>query len=163
MWVRIPLEKYIFILNFSLPPSSEQVNEAVANEIKHVHSPEFIVVLDPRYDLSYKALYINNCSIALINESKIYARVHVTMSSLALFLVITMAGKCRLQKGSVKAVRNKKKISQRRQLSQICSWIYQWCDAVCIMRRYYCLNRDLIGENAFNPVLCFSAIRKFVN
>ena len=46
MWVRIPLETYIFILNFSLPPRSEQVNGAVANEIKHVHSPEVIVVLD---------------------------------------------------------------------------------------------------------------------
>ena len=65
MWVRIPLETYIFILNFSLPHRSEQVNGAVANEIKHVHSPEVIVVLDPRYDLSYKALYISTCSIAL--------------------------------------------------------------------------------------------------
>ena len=65
MWVRIPLETYIFILNFSLPPRSEQVNGAVANEIKHVHSPEVIVVLDPRYDLSNKALYISTCSIAL--------------------------------------------------------------------------------------------------
>ena len=50
VWDRIPLETYIFILNFSLPPRSEQVNGAVANEIKHVHSPEVIVVLDPRYD-----------------------------------------------------------------------------------------------------------------
>ena len=65
MWVRIPLETYIFILNFSLPPRSEQVNGTVANEIKHVHSPEVIVVLDPRYDLSYKAVYISTCSIAL--------------------------------------------------------------------------------------------------
>ena len=65
MWVRIPLETYIFILNFSLPPRSEQVYGAIANEIKHVHSPEVIVVLDPRYDLSYKALYISTCSIAL--------------------------------------------------------------------------------------------------
>ena len=65
VWVRIPLETYIFILNFSLPPRSKQVNGAVANEIKHVHSPEVIVVLDPRYDLSYKALYISTCSIAL--------------------------------------------------------------------------------------------------
>ena len=57
--------RHIFILNFSLPPRSEQVNGAVANEIKHVHSPEVIVVLDHRYDLSYKALYISTCSIAL--------------------------------------------------------------------------------------------------
>ena len=64
-WVGIPLETYIFILNFSLPPRSEQVNGAVANEIKHVHSPEVIVVLDSRYDLSYKAMYISTCSIAL--------------------------------------------------------------------------------------------------
>ena len=69
MWVRIPLETYIFILNFSLPPRSEQVNGAVANEIKHVHSPEVIVVLDPRYDLSYKALYISTCSIALKKQN----------------------------------------------------------------------------------------------
>ena len=70
MWVRIPLETYIFILNFPLPPRSEQVNVAVANEIKHVNSPEVIVVLDPRYDLSYKALYISTCSIALRSKSK---------------------------------------------------------------------------------------------
>ena len=70
MWVRIPLETYIFILNFSLPPRSEQVNGAVANEIKHVHSPEVIVVLDPRYDLSYKALYITTCSIALTRDNR---------------------------------------------------------------------------------------------
>ena len=78
MWVRIPLETYIFILNFSLPPRSEQVNGAVANEIKHVHSLKVIVVLDPRYDLSYKALYISTCSIALrkiknMNINKFYA------------------------------------------------------------------------------------------
>ena len=69
VWIRIPLETYIFILNFSLPPRSEQVNGAVANEIKHVHSPEVMVVLDPRYILSYKALYISTCSIAF----KIYS------------------------------------------------------------------------------------------
>ena len=51
---------------FSLPPRSEQVSGASANEIKHVNSPEVIVVLAPRYDLSYKALYISTCSIALI-------------------------------------------------------------------------------------------------
>ena len=48
VWVRIPLETHIFILNFSLPPGSEQVNGAVANEIKHVHSPEVIVVFRPQ-------------------------------------------------------------------------------------------------------------------
>ena len=57
-------------MNFSLPPHSEQVNGAVANEIKHVHSPEVIVVLDPRYDLSYKALYISTCSIALKSSER---------------------------------------------------------------------------------------------
>ena len=65
VWVWIPPETYIFILNFSFPPRSEQVNGAVANEIKHVHSPEVIVVLDPRYNYSYTALYIHTCSIAL--------------------------------------------------------------------------------------------------
>ena len=64
--------RHIFILNFSLPPRSEQVNGAVANEIKHVHSPEVIVVLDPRYDLSYKALYISTCSIALTDNEVIH-------------------------------------------------------------------------------------------
>ena len=66
--------RHIFILNFSLPPRSEQVNVAVENEIKHVHSPEVIVVLDPRYDLSYKALYISTCSIALSKVFRSTAR-----------------------------------------------------------------------------------------
>ena len=48
-----------------------------------------------------------------------------------------------------------KNLSQTRQLSKkeikISSWIYQWCDAVCIIRRCYCLNQDVIGENAFIP------------
>ena len=56
--VRIPLETDIFILDFSLPLRSEQVNGAVANEIKHGHFLEVIVVLEPRYDSLYKALYI---------------------------------------------------------------------------------------------------------
>ena len=42
-WVRIPLETYIFILKFSLPPRPLQVGGANANEIKHHHSPEIIV------------------------------------------------------------------------------------------------------------------------
>ena len=58
MLVRIPLETDVFILDFSLPLRSEQVNGAVANEIKRGHSLEVIVDLEPRYDLSYKALYI---------------------------------------------------------------------------------------------------------
>ena len=57
----------IFILNFSLPPRSEQVSEAHANKIKHDHSPE--VVLDPRYDSSYKALYIYSHSISLTERN----------------------------------------------------------------------------------------------
>ena len=48
--VRISLETYIFILNYSLPPRSEQLIGAHANEIKHDHSPVVIFVLDPRYD-----------------------------------------------------------------------------------------------------------------
>ena len=84
MWVRIPLETYIFILNFSLPLRSEQVNGAVANEIKHVHSPEVIVVLDPTYDLSYKALYISTCSIALRHKKK-DARYHIKSAMLLTF------------------------------------------------------------------------------
>ena len=51
VWVRIPLETYIFILTFSLPPHSEQVNGAVAIEIKHVHSPAVIVVFRPQIQL----------------------------------------------------------------------------------------------------------------
>ena len=65
MRVRIPLETYIFILNFALSPRSEQVSGAHVNEIKHDNSPVVIVVLDSIYDLSYKALYISTCSIAL--------------------------------------------------------------------------------------------------
>ena len=60
-----PAGDIYFHFEFFAPSPSEQVNGAVANEIKHVHSPEVIVVLDPRYDLSYKALYISTCSIAL--------------------------------------------------------------------------------------------------
>ena len=56
---------YIFILNFSLPPRSEQVSGVRVNEIKQVNSPVVKVVLDSRYDLSYKALYIHTCSIVL--------------------------------------------------------------------------------------------------
>ena len=50
-----------------------------------------------------------------------------------------------------KKIKNKS-LSQTKQLSQkeikICSWTNQWCDTVCIIRRYYCLNRDVKGENA---------------
>ena len=46
-WVRILQETYIFILNFSIPACSEQLCGSHANEIKHDHSPEVIVVLDP--------------------------------------------------------------------------------------------------------------------
>ena len=92
MWVRIPLETYIFILNFSLPPRSEQVNGAVANEIKHVPSPEVIVVLDPRYDLSYKALYISTCSIALrdfyLDLYTILNRIYFTIWTICAFRVL---------------------------------------------------------------------------
>ena len=42
----------------SLPPHYEQVSGAHVNEIKNDHSPVVIVVLDPRYEKSYKALYI---------------------------------------------------------------------------------------------------------
>ena len=48
----------------------------------------------------------------------------------------------------LKKIKNKN-LSQTKQLSQKGSWINQWCAAVCIIRRYYCLNRDVIGENAF--------------
>ena len=47
-WGRIPLERYIFILNFSLP--IDKLFWAHAKEIKHDHSPGVIVVLDPRYN-----------------------------------------------------------------------------------------------------------------
>ena len=58
-----------------------------------------------------------------------------------------------------KKIKNKN-VSHTIQLSKkeikICSWIYLWCDTVCIIRRYYCLNRDVIGENAFIPELCLT-------
>ena len=57
---------YIFILNCSIPACSEQLSGSHANEIKHDHSPVVIVVLDPRYYLSYKALYIYSRSIGLM-------------------------------------------------------------------------------------------------
>ena len=45
-----PAGDIYFHFEFFAPSRSEQVNSAIANEIKHVHSPEVIVVLDPRYD-----------------------------------------------------------------------------------------------------------------
>ena len=44
---------------------SEQVGGAHANEIKHDHQPEVIVVFDSRYDESYKDLHIYSRSIAI--------------------------------------------------------------------------------------------------
>ena len=67
-WVRVPLETYIFILNFPLLRRFERLRGAQANEIKHDYSPEVILVLDSRYDLLYKALYIYSRSIALRNN-----------------------------------------------------------------------------------------------
>ena len=64
-----PAGDIYFDLEFSLPPRSVQVNGAVANEIKHDHSSEVIVVLDPRYDSSYNTLYIYSRSIALTGVS----------------------------------------------------------------------------------------------
>ena len=81
VWVRISLETYIFILNFSLPPRSEQVSGAYVNEIKHDHSHVVIVVLDSRYDLSYKALYIDTCSIALRRVYKVPGKHTSTIKS----------------------------------------------------------------------------------
>ena len=49
-WVRIPLETYIFILNFSLPPRFEHLIGAHANKIKHDHFPLVIIDLNPRCD-----------------------------------------------------------------------------------------------------------------
>ena len=56
---------YIFILNFrSLP--FRTAHWIPCKWIKHNHSPVAIVVLDPRYDWSCKALYIYSRSKALI-------------------------------------------------------------------------------------------------
>ena len=57
--------RHIFILNFLIPACSEQLSGSHANEIKHDHSAVAIVVVDPRYDYSYKALYIYSRCIAL--------------------------------------------------------------------------------------------------
>ena len=46
------LSMLVFILNFSLPPRSEQVSEAHVNEIKHDHSPVVIVADCPIKDLA---------------------------------------------------------------------------------------------------------------
>ena len=43
-WVQIQFEWYIFILNFLLPPRSEQLSGAHANEIKHDNSHVVIIV-----------------------------------------------------------------------------------------------------------------------
>ena len=50
-----PIGNVFFHFNFSLPPGSEQLSGAHVNEIKHDHSPVYVVkvVLHPRY----KALY----------------------------------------------------------------------------------------------------------
>ena len=74
VWVRIPLETY-FHFEFSHPPRSEQVSGAHVNEIKHDHSPLVIVDLDSRWDLSYKALYIHTCSIALMSINQMTIRI----------------------------------------------------------------------------------------
>ena len=47
---------------------SFQVGGALANEIKHEHSPVVIVVLDPRHDVSYKALYIHSRSFNVLPD-----------------------------------------------------------------------------------------------
>ena len=58
-----------FIIYVSGESFIEQLSGSQANEIKHDNSPVVIVVLDPRYDYSYKALYIYNRNIAL-NQGK---------------------------------------------------------------------------------------------
>ena len=51
-----PAGDVYFHFEFLLPSRSEQLSGSNVNEIKHDHSYELIVVLDPRYDKSYKAL-----------------------------------------------------------------------------------------------------------
>ena len=75
-WVRIPLETYNFIFNLSIPACSEQLSGSLANVIKHDHSAVVIVVLDPRYDLSYKALYIYSHSIDLTRLGQVSLKTH---------------------------------------------------------------------------------------
>ena len=41
---------YFHHFDFFAPSRFEQVSGAHANEIKHDHSPEVIVILDPKYD-----------------------------------------------------------------------------------------------------------------
>ena len=50
-----PAGDVYFHFEFLVPFRSEQLSRANANEIKHDHSPVVTVVLEPRYDLSYKA------------------------------------------------------------------------------------------------------------
>ena len=54
----------IFILICSLVPPPLKVGVAIANEIKQDHSPVVIVVLDPKYNSSYKVVYTYSRSIA---------------------------------------------------------------------------------------------------
>ena len=65
-WVRIPLETYIFILNFSILACSQQLSGSHANEIKHDHSPVIIKIR-----LIALGLYICSCSIALMKVIKV--------------------------------------------------------------------------------------------
>ena len=48
--VGFPVETDIFILTFSLVFCSLHLGRALANEIKHYHSPVVIFVFDPKYD-----------------------------------------------------------------------------------------------------------------
>ena len=43
-------------------------------------------------------------------------------------------------------------LSKKKEI-KICCLIYQCFSTVYIIRRYYCLNRDVIGQHAFYPVL----------
>ena len=66
----IPGGDIYFHFEFFASFPSLQVGGALANEIKHDHSPVVIVVLDHRYDLSNNGLYIYNRNIALKNVLK---------------------------------------------------------------------------------------------
>ena len=59
-------EQEFYSFEFFVPFPTEQLCGANTNEIKHDNPHVVIVVLDPRYDQSYNAMYTYSHSIALM-------------------------------------------------------------------------------------------------
>ena len=70
VWVQIPLETHSFILNFSLPPSSEQVSPFKWNQAWPFTCSHSCLRIQIRL-IIYKALHIHTCSMALSSATYI--------------------------------------------------------------------------------------------